>query len=53
MDIPVCDCYSAWKKLSETDDTTQLLANRINHPIAEMHKLFAEMLYPMIMEEDM
>ena len=32
MGVPVCDCYSKWKKLSETQDTTLLLANRINHP---------------------
>lgn len=46
--IPVCDCYSKWKKLAETEDTTLLLANRINHPISEMHKLFADELYDMI-----
>lgn len=44
MDIAVCDCYAAWKKLAETEDTTMLLANRINHPTAEMHELFAQML---------
>lgn len=49
MNIPVCDCYSRWKKLSETQDTTKLLANRINHPISEMHKLFADTLYDTIM----
>ena len=51
MDIPVCDCYSKWKKLAETEDTTMLLANRINHPTPEMHQLFADSLYEMIMEE--
>jgi lysophospholipase L1-like esterase len=51
MDIPVCDCYSKWKKLAETEDTTMLLANRINHPTPEMHKLFADSLYEMIMKE--
>ncbi len=48
MCIPVCDCYSKWKKLAETQDTTLLLANRINHPVSEMHKLFADELYDMI-----
>ena len=52
MGIPVCHCYAAWKKLAETEDTTLLLANRINHPTAEMHRLFADMLYPMIMGEN-
>ena len=50
MGIPVCDCYSKWKQLSKTEDTTMLLANRINHPLPEMHKLFADSLYDMIME---
>lgn len=49
MNIPVCDCYSKWKELSKTQDTTQLLINRINHPIPEMHNLFADSLFDMIM----
>ncbi len=52
MGISVCDCYSEWKKLSETQDITMLLDNRINHPTREMHGLFADMLYKMIIEED-
>lgn len=44
MGVEVCDCYSEWKKLSETQDTTELLANYINHPTVEMHELFADML---------
>lgn len=48
MNVTVCDCYSEWKKLSENKDTTMLLANRINHPIPEMHELFAEALYKII-----
>ena len=49
MDITVCDCYSKWKELSKTQDITMLLANRINHPISEMHNLFADSLYEIIM----
>lgn len=49
MGVAVCDCYSEWKKLAETEDTTQLLANKINHPIPEMHGLFADKLYELIM----
>ena len=49
--ITVCDCYSKWKELSKTQDTTMLLANRINHPIPDMHELFAESLYDIIMEK--
>ena len=48
MGIPVCDCYSKWKELSKTEDTTLLLANRINHPISSMHQLFADELYNML-----
>ena len=51
MDIPVCDCYSKWKKLEENGaDVTRLLANRINHPNEAMHWLFAHSLFEMIME---
>lgn len=49
--IPICDVYGKWKKMSETEDTTALLSNRINHPIPEMHELFAEELYKLIMEK--
>lgn len=52
MGIAVCDCYSEWKKLSETQDITMLLENRINHPTAEMHELFANCLYDMIIGEE-
>ena len=52
MGIPVADCYSEWKKLSETEDTTRLLANRINHPIPKMHELFADMLFEIIIGEE-
>jgi lysophospholipase L1-like esterase len=43
--VKVADAYAEWKKLSETCDTTLLLANRINHPTKEMHKLFAKVLF--------
>ena len=49
MGVSVCDCYSKWKKLSEETDITMLLANRINHPTSEMHNLFADALYELIM----
>lgn len=51
MGIAVCDCYSEWKKLSEVQDVTCLLANRINHPTEEMHVLFADKLFEMIMSD--
>lgn len=52
MGVAVCDCYSEWKKLSETQDITMLLANRINHPTREMHELFAQKLFEMILPEE-
>ena len=45
MGITVCDCYREWKRLSETEDITLLLANRINHPTPAMHELFAQKLF--------
>jgi lysophospholipase L1-like esterase len=48
MGVTVCDCYSKWKELAQEQDTTLLLANRINHPNTEMHRLFAESLYETI-----
>ena len=48
MGVAVCDCYAKWKELAKTRDTTLLLSNRINHPCAEMHELFAEELYRMM-----
>lgn len=51
MGIAVCDCYSEWKKLSKTQDTTKLLANYINHPTKEMHELFANMLFEIIFDD--
>ena len=52
MGIAVCDCYSKWKELSLTEDTTLLLANRINHPLKEMHELFASELFRLIFPDD-
>ena len=51
MDVKVCDCYKEWKKLSETQNITYLLANRINHPTKEMHELFAECLFKTVFKE--
>lgn len=50
MGVKVCDCYKKWKKLSETQDITYLLVNRINHPTKEMHELFAQSLFEMIFD---
>jgi hypothetical protein len=40
--IPVCDCYSIWKSLSQSGvNVTELLSNKINHPTREMNYMFA------------
>lgn len=49
--IEVCDCYSKWKELSKTEDTTKLLANHINHPTKEMHELFASSLFEIVFKD--
>ena len=51
LGIKVCDCYGEWKKLAETEDTTLLLANRINHPTNEMHELFADSLFNLVFKD--
>ena len=52
MGVTVCDCYADWKALSKTQDTTMLLANRINHPNREMHGLFAKRLMETIFGDE-
>lgn len=38
----VCDCYAKWKKMQEGGvNTTELLSNKLNHPIRPLHYLFA------------
>ena len=50
-DVPVCDVYSKWKKLHDHGvDTDLLLAEGVNHPIREMHELFASSLLDTMME---
>ena len=51
MGITLCDCYAKWKEISHTQDTTDLLANYINHPTREMHELFAQSLFEMIFDD--
>lgn len=52
MGVSVCDCYAMWKEISKTQDVTMLLANRINHPTSEMHRLFADSLYDILFGEE-
>jgi lysophospholipase L1-like esterase len=44
--VYVCDCYKKWTALNEAGvDTTALLANHCNHPVRDMHWLFAWSLF--------
>ena len=50
--IPVCDCYGMWKTMLEGGvDTTDLLSNHINHPVRQMHCLFAAELVKVMFKE--
>ncbi len=50
-DVVVCDCYAKWKKMAENGvDTTELLANLLNHPIRDLHWLFAHSLVETVFE---
>lgn len=51
MGVTVCDCYSQWKELSKTQDTTKLLINGVNHPNQDMHELFANSLFEAIFKD--
>jgi hypothetical protein len=48
--VIVCDLYSVWKRMAENGvNVTELLSNKLNHPIKEYHyyialKLFETML---------
>lgn len=49
--VVICDVYSKWKALCENGvDTTELLANKINHPNEKMNWLFAYSLIETIMQ---
>lgn len=50
--VPVCDCYAQWKAMQAAGvDTTDLLANKLNHPTREMNWLFAFALLQSILNE--
>ena len=52
MGVKVADCYAKWREMSKTEDTTALLANHINHPIREMHQLFADEIFKLIFGDE-
>lgn len=49
--VPIADAYAVWNRLEATGaDTTQLLANAINHPIAQAHDLFVDAIMRVLLE---
>lgn len=51
--VVVADGYAMWKQMQANGmDTTELLANGINHPCREMHGMFAELLFETIFGAD-
>ena len=49
--VKVCDIYPMWEKLIASGvDTTELLANKINHPIREIHYYIAMKLLETMFE---
>ena len=51
--VPLADVYAEWKRMAaEGIDTTALLINGMNHPVPEMHKLFADQLFELIFSKE-
>lgn len=52
LSVPVCDCYALWQQMERKGkDVTALLCNAINHPSREMHALFADALFELLVED--
>lgn len=50
--VPVCDCNAIWRSFKDGGvDINSLLANRINHPLRELHWIFAYELIKTIFSE--
>ena len=50
-DVPIADVYSVWERISDAVDTNTLLANGLNHPDAEGHRIAAETVMALIDDE--
>lgn len=50
--VRVCDIYKKWKTMSSCGvNVTEMLANRLNHPVRELHWMTAYSLIEMIFKE--
>ncbi len=53
MGVKVCDVYRKWEALEKGGvNVTELLANKLNHPIPELHYLFAYSLIETMFDLD-
>ena len=51
MSVDVCDLYEVWEKLEKAEvDVTELLSNKMNHPVKEYHYYIAIKLLEKIIE---
>lgn len=49
-EVVLCDIYKKWKNMCGAGvDTTELLANKLNHPIRELHYIPAFMILDCIL----
>jgi len=49
--VPLCDCYAIWTKLYENGvQIAEMMANKTNHPLEQMHWIFATELARTIFE---
>ena len=49
--VALCDCYAIWKALHRSGvNTTELLANKINHPTPAMNRIFSYELVKTMLE---
>ncbi len=47
--VTLCDAYAVWQRMRAAGQDIPLrLANRINHPTRDMHRLFADLLFQTI-----
>jgi len=52
LSVPVADIYGQWQRLAdEGGDTDALLANGLNHPNAEGHRLAAQTIFEVLMRD--
>ena len=50
-DVKICDLYPVWEKLEKAGvDVTELLANKLNHPIRELHYYMAMKIVETILD---